>query len=62
MRRAGYLAATSVTYGLARPGALFTLPRIVVFGGERLALFGKSLGGSPQAGEAIVRTVDGKGL
>jgi peptidoglycan/xylan/chitin deacetylase (PgdA/CDA1 family) len=62
VRRAGYLAATSVAYGLARPAELFTLPRIVVFGGEPLGLFGESLGGSPQAGEAIVRTVDGEGL
>ena len=29
VRRAGYLAATSVRYGLARPSELFALPRIV---------------------------------
>jgi peptidoglycan/xylan/chitin deacetylase (PgdA/CDA1 family) len=62
VRRAGYLAATSVRYGLARPGELFTLPRIVVFGGESLALYGQSLSGSARAGKAIVRTVDGAGL
>ena len=62
VRSAGYLAATSVTYGLARPAELFTLPRIVVFGGESLRLFGESLGGSARAGEAIDRTVDGEGL
>jgi peptidoglycan/xylan/chitin deacetylase (PgdA/CDA1 family) len=62
VRRAGYLAATSVRYGLARPGVLFTLPRIVVFGGEPLALYAHSLGGSPRAETAIVRSVDGAGL
>jgi len=62
VRRAGYLAATAVTYGLARPADLFTLPRIVVFGGERLGLFGESLSGTPRAGRAIVRSVDHAGL
>ena len=62
VRKAGYLAATSVVYGLARPGELFTLPRIVVFGGERLGLFGESLSGSEEAGDAIDRAVDGQGL
>jgi peptidoglycan/xylan/chitin deacetylase (PgdA/CDA1 family) len=62
VREAGYLAATSVIYGLARPAELFTLPRIVVFGGERLQLFGESLGGSEEAGDAIDRAVNGAGL
>ncbi len=32
VRRAGYLAATSVEYGLARPRELFALRRVVVYG------------------------------
>jgi peptidoglycan/xylan/chitin deacetylase (PgdA/CDA1 family) len=54
---AGYLAATSVDYGLARPAELYALPRIVVFGGEPVGLFAESLSGSPAAGWAIDRAV-----
>ena len=54
-RRAGYLAATSVWYGLARPSELFALPRIVVFGGEPLKVFAESLSGSRRGEAAIVR-------
>lgn len=62
VRRAGYLAATSVRYGLARPSELFALRRIVVFGGESLALYGRSLSGSARAGAALDRTVGRAGL
>ena len=55
--QAGYLAATTVDFGLARPGRLFALPRIVVFGGERAGLFARSLSGSAAAGRAIDRAV-----
>jgi peptidoglycan/xylan/chitin deacetylase (PgdA/CDA1 family) len=49
VRRAGYLAATSVWFGLARPRDLYGLPRIVVFGGEPLAVFAAGLEGSRRA-------------
>ena len=59
VRHAGYLAATSVWFGLARPGELFALPRIVVFGGEPLKVFAESLGGSARGETAIDRAVGG---
>jgi peptidoglycan/xylan/chitin deacetylase (PgdA/CDA1 family) len=57
VRRAGYLAATSVRYDLARPSELFALPRLVVFGGEPLRVFAESLGGSRRGEAAVDRAV-----
>lgn len=62
VRRAGYLAATSVEYGLARPSELFALRRIVVYGGEPLAVFGQGLRASPQAEAAADRVGEQAGL
>ena len=59
VRHAGYLAATSVWYGLARPSERFALPRIVVFGGEPMAVFAASLSGS-RRGEAALDRVAGR--
>jgi len=61
VRHAGYLAATSVWYGLARPSELFALPRIVVFGGEPLKVFAESLGGSARGETAIDRATGNAG-
>ena len=43
VRKAGYLAATSIQYGLADPTELFSLPRIVVYWGESQSRFGARL-------------------
>ncbi len=61
VRRAGYLAATSVWYGLARPSELFALPRIVVFGGESLKVFAEGLSGSRKGEAAVDRAAGATG-
>jgi peptidoglycan/xylan/chitin deacetylase (PgdA/CDA1 family) len=43
VRRAGYLGATTTTYGLARPPRYFTLDRIRVDGNEGVAAFAATL-------------------
>jgi peptidoglycan/xylan/chitin deacetylase (PgdA/CDA1 family) len=43
VRTAGYLAATSIQYGLADPAELFSLPRIVVYWGESQSRFAARL-------------------
>ena len=45
VRRAGYLAATTTNYGLARPQDLYTLSRIRIDGSDRLAGFAHKLQG-----------------
>ena len=45
VRRAGYLAATTTNYGLARPGELYTLDRIRVNGSDTVAGFAGKLEG-----------------
>lgn len=43
VRRAGYLAATSIQYGLADISQRFALPRIVVYWGESMSRFAARL-------------------
>jgi len=45
VRRAGFLAATTTNYGLARPPGLFTLDRIRINGSDGLAGFASKLQG-----------------
>ncbi len=45
VRRAGFLAATTTNYGLARPPAVFTLDRIRINGSDHLAGFVAKLQG-----------------
>jgi len=52
VRKAGYLAASSIQFGLAEPSQLFALPRIVVYQGEPLGRFGARLRASHRA-EAV---------
>lgn len=43
VRKAGYLGATGIQYGLADPAQLFSLPRIVVYWGEPQSRFAARL-------------------
>jgi hypothetical protein len=43
VKKAGYLAATSIRYGAATPTGRFALPRIAVYWGESLATFGSRM-------------------